>query len=176
MQNKKGLVLVYTGDGKGKTTASLGLALRAVGHGEKVYIIQFMKGDEKYGEVKAIKRYLPNIELVQKGLDTFVIKGNPSLQDLSLAKEGLNLAKNIISSGKYDLVILDEINVAVDYGLLSEQEVLNLIELKPEHTTIVLTGRYASDKILEKADMISEVREIKHHYKQGIAAQPGIEY
>lgn len=176
MQSKKGLVLVYTGDGKGKTTASLGLALRAAGHGEKVYIIQFMKGDEKYGEVKAIKRYLPNIELVQKGLDSFVIKGNPSLEDLSLAKEGLNLAKNIISSGKYDLVILDEINVAVDYGLLSEQEVLNLIEMKPEHTTIVLTGRYASDIILEKADMVSEVREIKHHYKQGIAAQPGIEY
>ncbi|AEE91354.1 Cob(I)alamin adenosyltransferase [Tepidanaerobacter acetatoxydans Re1] len=176
MQSKKGLVLVYTGDGKGKTTAALGLALRAAGHGEKVYIIQFMKGDEKYGEVKAIKRYLPNIELVQKGLDSFVIKGNPSLEDLSLAKEGLNLAKNIISSGKYDLVILDEINVAVDYGLLSEQEVLNLIEMKPEHTTIVLTGRYASDKILEKADMVSEVREIKHHYKQGIAAQPGIEY
>lgn len=176
MENKKGLVLVYTGNGKGKTTASLGLALRAAGHDEKVYIIQFMKGDEKYGEVQAIRQYLPNVELVQKGLNTFVKKGHPSSQDLELAEDGLNLAKRVISSGKYDLVILDEVNVAVDYELMTEQDVLDLIALKPDFTTLVLTGRYASEKILEKADMISEVREIKHHYKQGIAAQPGIEY
>jgi cob(I)alamin adenosyltransferase len=176
MQNKKGLILVYTGNGKGKTTASLGLALRAVGHGERVYIIQFMKGDEKYGEVQAVRRYLPNVELVQKGLDAFVKKGHPGTQDLRLAEEGLNLAKSVISSGKYDLVILDEINVAVDYGLLTEEDVLDIIALKPNFTTLVLTGRYASGKILEKADMISEVREIKHHYSQGIPAQPGIEY
>ena len=176
MQNKKGLVLVYTGNGKGKTTASLGLALRAAGHEEKVYIIQFMKGNEKYGEVQAVRRYLPNVELVQKGLNAFVKKGHPSPQDLKLAEEGLNLAKDVISSGKYDLVILDEVNVAVDYGLLTEQDVLDIIALKPDFTSLVLTGRYASEKILEKADMISEVREIKHHYKQGIPAQQGIEY
>lgn len=176
MQNKKGLVLVYTGNGKGKTTASLGLALRAVGHGEKVYIIQFMKGNEKYGEVQAVRRYLPNVELVQKGLDAFIKKGQPSLQDIKMAEEGLSLAKKVISSGKYDLVILDELNVAVDYGLLTEEDILDAIALKPGYTTLVLTGRYASEKILEKADMISEVREIKHHYLQGIPAQQGIEY
>ncbi|HHV19297.1 MAG TPA: cob(I)yrinic acid a,c-diamide adenosyltransferase [Thermoanaerobacterales bacterium] len=176
MQNKKGLVLVYTGNGKGKTTASLGLALRAVGHGEKVYIIQFMKGNEKYGEVQAVRRYLPNVELVQKGLDAFIKKGQPSLQDIKMAEEGLSLAKKVISSGKYDLVILDELNVAVDYGLLTEEDILDAIALKPGYTTLVLTGRYASEKILEKADMISEVREIKHHYARGIPAQQGIEY
>ena len=106
MQNKKGLVLVYTGNGKGKTTASLGLALRAVGHGEKVYIIQFMKGNEKYGEVQAVRRYLPNVELVQKGLDAFIKKGQPSLQDIKMAEEGLSLAKKVISSGKYDFCLL----------------------------------------------------------------------
>lgn len=176
MQNKKGLVLVYTGNGKGKTTAALGLALRAVGHEEEVFIIQFMKGDEKYGEVQAIKQYFPKVQLVQKGLNTFVKKGHPSSQDLKLAKEGLNLARDVISSGKYDLVILDEINVAVNYGLLTEQDILNLITLKPDFTTLVLTGRYVSEKIMEQADMISEVKEIKHHYHQGIAAQSGIEY
>ena len=148
MQNKKGLVLVYTGNGKGKTTASLGLALRAVGHGEKVYIIQFMKGNEKYGEVQAVRRYLPNVELVQKGLDAFIKKGQPSLQDIKMAEEGLSLAKKVISSGKYDLVILDELNVAVDYGLLTEEDILDAIALKPGYTTLVLTGRYASEKIL----------------------------
>jgi cob(I)alamin adenosyltransferase len=176
MQNKKGLVLVYTGNGKGKTTASLGLALRAAGHGEKVYIIQFMKGDEKYGEVKAIRQYLPNVELVQKGLDAFIKRGHPSSQDLKLAQEGLNLAKDVILSEEYDLIILDEVNVAVDYGLLAEQDVLDLIASKPSFTTLVLTGRYASENILQKADMISEVKEIKHHYNQGVAAQQGIEY
>ena len=176
MQNKKGLVLVYTGNGKGKTTASLGLALRAAGHEQSVYIIQFMKGDEKYGEVQAIKEYLPKVELIQKGLDSFVKKGDPSLQDLKLAKEGLSLAKDIITSKKYDLVILDEINVAVDYGLIEEQDVLNLIKVKPKATTLVLTGRYVSERIIEQADMVSEVKEIKHHYQEGVAAQPGIEY
>lgn len=176
MENKKGLVLVYTGNGKGKTTAALGLALRAVGHDEKVYIIQFMKGNEKYGEVQAVRKYLPNTELVQKGLDKFVKKGNPSEEDLKLAKEGIDLAKDVISSGEYDLVILDEINVAVDYGLIKEEDVLDLISIKPEHVALVLTGRYAPEKILEAADMVSEVKEIKHHYKQGIKAQPGIEY
>jgi cob(I)alamin adenosyltransferase len=176
MHNKKGLILVYTGDGKGKTTASLGLALRAIGHGEKVFMIQFMKGSQNYGEVQAIKKYLPDFELVQKGLETFVKKGNPAPKDIELAHEGLELAKKVISEGKYDLVILDEINVAVDFGLVPEQEVLNLMDMKPEHVTLVLTGRYASESIQEKADMISEVREIKHHYKAGVHAQPGIEY
>lgn len=174
--SKKGLILLYTGNGKGKTTASLGLAVRAIGHGEKVYMIQFMKGSESYGEVQAVRKYLPGFELIQKGLDKFVKKGNPTPEDLKLAGEGMDLARKVISEGKHDLVILDEINVAVDYGLVPEEDVLNLISLKPEHVTLVLTGRYASEKIMAKADMISEVKEIKHHYKKGISAQPGIEY
>ena len=175
MKSKKGLVLVYTGNGKGKTTAAFGLALRAIGHGEKVYMIQFMKGSPDYGEVQAAK-YLPNFQLVQKGRDCFVRKGSPAPEDLKIAREGIELARDVISSGEYDLVILDEINVAVDYGLIPEEEVLNLIDLKPERTTLVLTGRYATEKLMEKADMVSEVKEIKHHYKKGISAQAGIEY
>jgi len=176
MQEKKGLVLLYTGNGKGKTTASLGLALRAVGHGKKVFMIQFMKDNENYGEVQAIRKYLRNFELVQSGLDTFVKKGNPSSEDIRLAREGLDLARKIILEGQHDMVILDEINVAVDYGLVSEEDVLNLISVRPEHVTIVLTGRYASQKIMEKADMVSDVQEIKHHWQKGIPAQAGIEY
>jgi len=174
--SKKGLILLYTGNGKGKTTASFGLALRAIGHGEKVFMIQFMKGNEKYGEVQATRKYLPGFELVQKGLDAFVKKGNPGQEDLRLAREGMDLARKIISEGNHDLVILDEINVAVDFGLVCQEDVIELLSLKPEHVTLVLTGRYAPEKLMEKADMVSEVREIKHHYHNGIPAQPGIEY
>jgi len=172
---EKGLVLLYTGNGKGKTTAALGLALRAVGHGQKVFMIQFMKGSSKYGEIQASK-YLPNFTIVQKGRDTFVKKGNPDPIDIELAKEGLNLAKEILQKGEHDLVILDEINVAVDFGLLKEEDVLGLIPLKRQNTTLVLTGRYASEKLISIADMVSEVEEIKHHYKKGIPAQEGIEF
>lgn len=168
--------MVYTGNGKGKTTASLGLALRAVGHGQKVCMIQFMKGNENYGEVKSIKRYLPNFKLFQKGLDRFVRKDRAKSEDLVLAAEGMDLAQKIITSQDYDLVILDEINVAVDYNLIEEKKVLDLIASKPCNVTLVLTGRYASQAILETADTISEVKEIKHHYNNGIKAQPGIEY
>jgi len=176
MPTKNGLVLIYTGNGKGKTTAALGLAVRAIGHGEKVYMIQFMKGNESYGEVQAVKKYFPGMTLVQKGLDAFVKKGNPSAEDLNLAKEGLELARKIISEGKHDLVILDEINVAENYGLLSEEDVIDLISQRPKHVTIVLTGRYASENILAQGDMVSEIKEIKHHYKNGVKAQKGIEY
>lgn len=172
---QKGLILVYTGNGKGKTTAALGLALRAIGHGQKVFMIQFMKGSPEYGEVKAA-RYLPQFTLIQKGLPTFVRKGEPGEEDVKLAREGLELAKNIIRTGEYQLIILDEINVAVDYGLIKVEEVLELINLKPEGVTLVLTGRYAPEEIINRADMVSEVKDIKHHYRQGIPSQPGIEY
>ncbi|SMB97523.1 cob(I)yrinic acid a,c-diamide adenosyltransferase [Thermanaeromonas toyohensis ToBE] len=172
---RKGLTLVYTGNGKGKTTAALGLALRAIGHGQRVFMIQFMKGSAEYGEIQAAQ-YLPHFTLVQKGLPTFVKKGDPGREDLRLAREGLELARQVIQAGEHELVILDEVNVAVDYGLLKAEDVLELIEIKPEGVTLVLTGRYASDKIMEKADMVSEVKDIKHHYRQGIPSQPGIEY
>jgi len=172
---RKGLILVYTGNGKGKTTAALGLALRAIGHGQRVFMIQFMKGSPEYGEVRAA-RYLPQFTLVQKGLPTFVKKGEPGGEDVKLAREGLELAKNIIRTGEYHLIILDEINVAVDYGLIKVEDVLELINLKPEGVTLVLTGRYAPEEIINRADMVSEVKDIKHHYQQGIPSQPGIEY
>ncbi|MGB9680530.1 MAG: cob(I)yrinic acid a,c-diamide adenosyltransferase [Thermoanaerobacteraceae bacterium] len=175
MKDKIGLVLNYTGNGKGKTTAALGLALRAIGHNQKVFMIQFMKGSPEYGEIKAAK-FLTGFTIVQKGTNEFVKKNAPLPIDLKLAKEGLILAEEVLKSKEYDLVILDEINVAVDYGLIDENEVLNLIDLKPKWVTLVLTGRYAHEKILEKADMISEVKEIAHHYQKGILAQEGIEY
>lgn len=175
MKKKHGLTMVYTGNGKGKTTAALGLALRAIGHDEKVYIMQFMKGNEGYGEVKSVRKFLPNITLVQSGLDRFVSK-NPLPEDIKLAKEGINLAREVIISGEYDLVILDEINVAVDYNLLPEEEVLEVISKRPSHVTLVLTGRYAPKSFIDKADMVSVVEEVKHHYKAGIKAQPGIEH
>lgn len=173
---RKGLVIVYTGNGKGKTTAALGLALRAIGHGQKVFMIQFMKGNENYGEIKSAKKYLPEFTIVQKGLDRFVRKNGAKPEDIALASEGIELAKKVVTCRNYDLVILDEINVALDYGLVAEAKVIELIKLKPKNLTIVLTGRYAPKTILNMADTISEIRDIKHHYKDGIKAQPGIEY
>jgi len=170
-----GLVQVYTGNGKGKTTACFGLALRASGHGKKVIIIQFMKGDPNYGEVKAVKN-LPNIELIQSGLPTFVKKGDPSPEDLELAEKGLDIAVNAVKSGEYDLVILDEINVAVDFGLISLKSVLEIIENKNEKTELILSGRYAAKELTEIADLVSEVKEIKHPFTKGIPARKGIDF
>jgi len=169
------MIEVYTGDGKGKTTAALGLALRALGHGFRVLCIQFMKGDPKYGEV-IISKKLPNFEIIQSGLPTFVKKGDPSCEDLRLAKEGFEKAKEAIKNGKYDMVILDEINVAMDYGLIEVRDVEKLIRECPENIELILTGRYAPKRILELADLVSEVREIKHYYKRGVKAREGIEY
>lgn len=172
---KRGLVMVITGDGKGKTTAAFGQALRAVGQGYKVCIIQFMKG-RKYGEVLAVERYLPDITIIQAGLDSFVMRDKPTQQDVALATQGLEKAKEVIHSKNYDMVILDEINVATDFHLISEQAVLDLIISKPPEVDLVLTGRYASDKVKDMADMVSEVRGIKHHYYAGVKERAGIEY
>lgn len=169
------MIEVYTGDGKGKTTAAFGLALRALGHGLKVLCIQFMKGDPNYGEV-IISKKLPNFELIQSGLPTFVKKGNPSPEDLRLAKEGFEKAKKAIKNGKYDIIILDEINVAMDYGLIEIEEVEKLIKECPENIELILTGRYAPKRIIELADLVSEIKEVKHYYKRGIQARKGIEY
>jgi len=175
-QKDRGIVMVYTGNGKGKTTAALGMALRASGHGQKIKMIQFMKGSQNYGEIKAAKKYIPNFEIEQFGLDKFVSKNNPAQEDIELAQKGLEKARKTIISDEYDLIILDEINVAVDYNLIKEEDVIKLIQSKPLRLNLVLTGRYASEKIMELADMVSEVREIKHHYKKGIEAKPGIEF
>jgi len=166
---------VYTGDGKGKTTAALGLALRATGHGWSVLIIQFMKGSPEYGEVTAA-RGVKGLALVQTGRPTFVEKGNPAPEDLAEAARGLKLAHEALGSGKYRLVILDEINVAIDYGLLKLEDGLALIDACPDEVELVFTGRGAKRAVLERADLVSEVREVKHPYQKGFVNRVGIDY
>lgn len=170
-----GLVFVYTGNGKGKTTAALGLALRALGYGQKVMMIQFMKGRE-YGEVLASDKFLPDLTLYRCGRDSFVDKNAPSPIDIELARTGLETAKKAIFSGEYDMIILDEINVALDFQLVDLEAVIQLIKNKPHQTVIGLTGRYAPPEIIELADLVTEMKEIKHPYNKGIKAQKGFEY
>jgi cob(I)alamin adenosyltransferase len=172
---EKGLVQVYTGDGKGKTSAAFGLALRAIGRGLKVYIIQFIKGGFDYGELYVIDK-LPNLTLKAFGRGKFVTRQPPSEEDVKLAEEALHLAEKTIKSGKYDLVILDEINVALNLKLISLEKVLELIKNKPKHVELVLTGRYAPQEIIEVADLVTEMREVKHPFKKGCQAREGIEF
>jgi cob(I)alamin adenosyltransferase len=171
---EKGYIHVYTGPGKGKTTAALGLGLRAAGAGLKVHILQFMKG-RRYSELDAIEN-LENFTFSQHGRDEFVSKENPEQIDIDLALEGFARAKDIIKSSKYDLVILDELNVAVDFNLIKLDEVIKLIEQKPEKLELVLTGRDAHPEIIMIADLVTEMLEIKHPYQQGVTARKGIDF
>ncbi len=170
-----GTVQIYTGDGRGKTTAALGQAIRAAGHGFKVIVIQFMKGKINYGELKAAKR-IPGFTIEQYGLPSFVDRDNPSKEDIELAKKGFERAKKVVMSSEYDMIILDEINVALDYGLVSLDEVIELIKKRPKHIELILTGRYAPKKLIKIADLVTEMKEVKHHYQKGIQAREGIEY
>jgi cob(I)alamin adenosyltransferase len=169
------MVQVYTGDGKGKTTAAIGQAIRALGHKKRVVMIQFMKGDSGYGEVRFLKR-IRNFKIIQSGTPKFVKKGNPEEKDLKLAERGLKLAQKYIYNSKYDIIILDEINVAVDYGLIELSAVLELIKNCPEEKELILTGRYAPKEVIEVADLVSEIKEIKHPYQKGIVCRKGIDY
>jgi cob(I)alamin adenosyltransferase len=171
----RGLVMVITGNGKGKTTAAFGQALRAIGQGYRVFVLQFMKG-RKYGEFIAAEKYLPHLIIRMSGLDSFVMRDNPAAIDIEWAQKGLDAARKAIASGKYDMVILDEINVALDFKLVSLPEVIALIKNKPANLDLILTGRYAPQEIIELADTVSEVKEIKHHYNKGIKDRAGIEY
>ena len=171
MKLDQGCVQVYTGNGKGKTTASLGLALRAVGRELMVCIVQFMKGGGPYGEHLVAERLAPYLTIVTTGRKGWVRQDGPASEDRQLAEEGLGLAREVLTSGKYDLVILDEINGAVAYGLLDVEPVLELIRLKPARVELVLTGRSAHEKIIEAADLVTEMREIKHYYKAGVPAR-----
>jgi cob(I)alamin adenosyltransferase len=171
----KGLVIVITGNGKGKTTAAFGQALRAIGQGYKVFVLQFMKG-RKYGEFIAAKKYLPHLTIRMSGLDSFVMRDNPAAIDIELAQKGLDDAQKAINSEKYDMVILDEINVALDFKLIDLQKVIDIINNKPAGIDLILTGRYAPPEIIELADTVSEVKEVKHHYAAGIKDRAGIEY
>ncbi len=169
-----GLIMVFTGDGKGKTTAAVGQALRALGHGYRVYMIHFMKGRD-YGEFLALEK-MQNLTLVRAGRDCFVCREDPDPVDLDLARDGFARAGEAIRSGEYDLVVLDEINVAVDFNLIEEEELLGLLQDKPKEVTVVLTGRGASQELVKMADMVSEVLAIKHHYEDGADCVAGIEY
>ena len=172
---ERGLVQVYTGEGKGKTSAAFGLALRAVGRGLRVFVIQFIKGGFDYGELHVVKR-LPNLELKAFGQGKFVTQVPAGEKDVRLAKEALALARRVVKSGEYDIVILDEVNVAIHLGLLSVEKVVSLVKVKPKHVELVFTGRYAPKEILEIADLVTEMREIKHPYARGIKPRKGIEY
>ena len=169
----KGYIQVYTGNGKGKTTAALGLSIRAAGAGLKVFIAQFIKMGE-YSEIHALKRFSDLITIEQYGLGRF-IKGEPSPEDIQAAGKGLDRIENIIDSREYHVVILEEANVAVTCGLFSVQELLRIIDKKPDDLEIVITGRNASPEIIERADLVTEMKEIKHYYHKGVNARVGIE-
>ncbi|MCL6578518.1 MAG: cob(I)yrinic acid a,c-diamide adenosyltransferase [Candidatus Bathyarchaeota archaeon] len=172
---EEGIVQVYTGNGKGKSTAAFGLALRAIGRGLKVYIIQFIKGGFDYGELYIVDK-LPNLTLKAFGRGKFVTEKPPEKVDVQFAEEALTLAEKIVKSGEYDIVILDEVNVALNLKLIKTGRVVELIKAKPKHVELVLTGRYAPNEIIELADLVTEMREVKHPYNKGFEARKGIEY
>ena len=180
MENKKnkGLVIVYTGNGKGKTTAALGMALRAAGHGKKTLMIQFIKSFQNYGEIKFTKKYLCGITIKTLGKGYVKIKGDryPFEEHVKTAKKALKYAKEQILSKKYDIVVLDEINIALDKKLITVKELVDLIQQKPPDLHIILTGRSAPKRLIQLADLVSEVKEIKHPFRKGILAQKGVEY
>lgn len=175
MGANKGLVRIYTGTGKGKTTAAMGQAMRAAGHGLKVYIVQFMKGWPHYGELDTVGRH-PNVAIKQFGRPDFVDKENPEPVDIRMAQEALDHGREIVMSGEYDLVILDEVNVALEWKLVELGDLLSLMDQKPPGVELILTGRYAHPEIIAKADLVTEMREIKHPYQQGLRSRRGIDY
>ncbi len=169
----KGYVQVYTGNGKGKTTAAIGLSVRAAGAGLKVYIAQFIKmGD--YSEIKALKRFDGLITVEQFGLGRF-IKGEPSAEDIEAAQKGLEKVRSVMASGEYNIVIMEEGNVAVTCGLFSMQDLIDIVDKKPDEMELVVTGRGAGRELIEKADLVTEMQEIKHYYEKGVQARKGIE-
>ncbi|MFH2046224.1 MAG: cob(I)yrinic acid a,c-diamide adenosyltransferase [Pseudomonadota bacterium] len=169
----KGYIQVYTGNGKGKTTAALGLSIRAAGAGLKVYIAQFIKMG-LYSEIKALKKFSDQITVEQFGLGRF-IKGKPSKEDIEAAHKGIAKIKNLMSSSKYDIIVLEEANSASSCGVISVEDILDLIALKPDNIELVITGRGADPKVIEKADLVTEMKEIKHYYNNGVPARVGIE-
>lgn len=172
---EQGLVQVYTGDGKGKSTAAFGLALRAMGRGLKVKIVQFLKGNTRYGEIIATKD-LAAIDVVQFGSPEFVNPLHPREEDRQMARDALDHGREALLSGQYHLVILDEVNVAAKLGLISVDDILALIKEKPKAVELVLTGRDADPRVIEAADLVTQMTLIKHPYEKGISARYGIEY
>ena len=175
---ENGLTIVYTGKGKGKTTAALGIVLRAVGYEKKVCMIQFIKGSWHYGEMTSSKKLEPDFEMITigKGFVGIIDDKTPKEDHKEIAKEAIKISNEKIQSGKYDIVILDEINYAVNLDLISVKDVLNLIKSKPQKVDLVLTGNYAKEEIIEIADLVTEMREIKHPFQHGIKAKKGIDF
>ncbi|GAB7140471.1 cob(I)yrinic acid a,c-diamide adenosyltransferase [Deferribacterales bacterium RsTz2092] len=169
----KGYAQIYTGDGKGKTTAAIGVTIRALGAGMKVFFCQFMKNNFS-SEQPVFDKYKDQLTLKQFGTGKFVF-GKPSNEEVLAAKEGFQLAKDAVNSGNYDLVVLDELNVAVSIGIVAEKDVLELIKNKPQRVEMILTGRGATDALKEAVHLVTEMREIKHYYKIGVPARIGIE-
>ena len=169
----KGYVHVYTGNGKGKTTAAIGLAIRAAGAGMRVFIAQFVKGMH-YSELDALDRYADRITLKQYGRECFIEK-EPEEEDIQAARQGLEEVKGILASGDYQMVILDEANIATHYNLFSPDELIEVVRSKPEAVELVITGRNADPKVVALADLVTEMKEIKHYYNRGVQARAGIE-
>lgn len=171
----KGLVEIFTGSGKGKTSTALGMVLRALGHGLRVHIIFFMKGNYPYGERNMLPQ-LTNVSFQSFGHEQFVDPQNVKSEEREQAGEALQAARAAIASGKFDLVVLDEVNVAVAWKLIEVEDLLKLIEEKPQNVELILTGRYADQRLIERADLVTEMVEVKHPYQKGIKARKGIEY
>ena len=176
MLDKKGkkMIQIYTGNGKGKTTAALGLIIRALGNGKKVCLIQFMKKNFVYGEIKFLEKQ-NNIDVFQFGTDQLIDPNNPDEIDFKEAKRGYQKTREILNSGKYDLIVIDEINVAVEWKLLPPEKQLELMDIKTD-AEVVMTGRYASPEVIKKANLVTEMLEIKHYYSEGIQARKGVEF
>jgi cob(I)alamin adenosyltransferase len=174
---RRGLIIVNTGPGKGKTTAAMGTALRAVGNGMKVLMLQFLKGSWHYGELDAVKAFGENFIMKQLGRGFVKVGGaETDPEDIRLVEEAWQESREAIMSGKWDVVILDEINYAISYGMLDPEKVVETLKQKPEMVHVILTGRNAHPKIAEAADTVTEMRQVKHAYEAGILAQRGIEY
>lgn len=171
-KQSKGYIHLYTGNGKGKTTAAIGLSVRAACAGFNVYIGQFVKGME-YSEVK-ISQFLPNITIEQYGQDCFIEKA-PTDEDVDLANCGLDKIKEVLTSGEYDMVVLDEVTIALYFKLFTIEELLDVLKMRNENIEVVMTGRYADEKLIEFSDLVTEMKEIKHYYNVGVEAREGIE-
>ncbi len=176
--SEKGLTIVYTGNGKGKTTAALGIALRATGYGKKICMIQFIKGSWHYGEMTSSKRLEPEFEMVAigKGFVGIIDDKSPIEDHQKMADEAIKISTTKIQSGNYDIVILDEVNYAINLDLVKLEDVLNLIKSKPSTLDLVLTGNYAKEEIIELADLVTEMKEIKHPFRRGEKAKKGIDF
>ncbi len=174
--NRTGSIQIYTGEGKGKTTAALGLAWRATGRGLRVYMVQFLKAPETSSEQLGAQAFGPMLTMKPVGRRGFIGRQGCSEQDILMARRGLEEARNAMLSGNYDIVILDEINVAVHLGVADLKAVLELMDIKPEKVELVLTGRYAHPEIIDRADYVLEMKKIKHHFDLGVEAREGIEF